>query len=105
MLLDPAGSDLSRIRSRATRDSGRVSSIQLLLRRATVVSEAGFQWSVGLAFVSEDSGKSFEKYRLRLRLGPASLSLSQIDWAALLPDQSTTGWLYVDRDARTMEVV
>jgi len=58
-----------------------------------------------LAFISEDSGKSFVNYRLTLRLGAAAIeALRHGDWTKLLPPADATGWLRVNRAGKEIDV-
>ena len=58
-----------------------------------------------LAFISEDSGRSFVHYRLTLHLGASAMeALHHGDWPKLLPPADMTGWLRVDRASKTIDI-
>ena len=58
-----------------------------------------------LAFISEDSIKTFVHYRVTLHLGAAAMeALARGEWTRLLPPADTTGWLRVDRARKEIDV-
>ena len=71
----------------------------------TVQPEPGLGSIRAMAFVSEDSGRSFVHYRVTVSLSPSSAgAYHKGDWRRLLPDSGATGWLEIDRAAKTLEV-
>lgn len=60
---------------------------------------------VGYALISEDDGRSFERYRFRLTLNPDARGPHGLNWSAVLPEKLSHGrWLVVDRDGKTLEL-
>lgn len=59
---------------------------------------------VGYTLISENDGKTFERYRFRLWLSAASQTEAGTNWDTAIPALSSTGWLRVDRDQKTIEV-
>src|SRR5258705_13972772 len=59
---------------------------------------------IGYALISEDDGKTFERYRFRLWLSPRSHVEGRIDWDAVLPPHQAPDWLRVDREHRSIEM-
>lgn len=58
------------------------------------------------AYVSEDSGKSFVEYRLRLCLNTSAVERYRSGaWSALLPTTDTSQWFALDRAAKEIDVV
>lgn len=56
-------------------------------------------------FVSENSGKSFEEYKMTAYLDPYGIECYLTgDWKKLLPDPEARGWLTVRREAKEMDV-
>src|SRR4051812_44885868 len=45
-----------------------------------------------------------QTWQFRLYVDPGTRSRGDIDWAALLPDDRTTGWLSPDLQRRTMTI-
>jgi hypothetical protein len=71
----------------------------------TVQPEPGRGAMHAMAFVSEDSGKSFVHYRVTVSLSPSAVeAYRKGDWRRLLPDSGTTGWLEIDRAAKALEI-
>src|SRR5437773_10771608 len=59
---------------------------------------------VGFAFISEDDGRTFERYRFRLKLNSGVREPHGINWSAVLPEGLSRGWLLVDRDRKLVEI-
>ena len=60
---------------------------------------------VGFAFISEDDGRTFERYRFRLKLDPQVRQPHGVDWSAVLPESLTSRhWLLVNRDEKRIEI-
>jgi hypothetical protein len=58
-----------------------------------------------MAFVSEDSGTSFVHYQVTVSLNRSAMeAYHKGDWRRLLPDPGTSGWLEIDRTAKTLEI-
>ena len=71
----------------------------------TVQPEPGWGSIRAMAFVSEDSGTSFVHYQVTMSLSPsAAAAYRKGDWRRLLPDSGATGWLEIDRAAKTLEI-
>jgi hypothetical protein len=68
-----------------------------------LVSASGASWVTGRDLISEDDGSSFVDYRFEL--GPVVPQRSEIDWGALLPDDNSSGWLYVDRARKELRML
>lgn len=72
------------------------STIALNLEQSEVLAEA---------YVSENDGKSFIHYRVRLHLNkPAAEACRDSQSCRFLPDSAATGWLVVNRAKKTIEV-
>jgi hypothetical protein len=70
----------------------------------TVLPQLEQRTVLAMAFVSEDSGRSFVQYRVRLRLRPsAAEAYRKGEWRSLLSDPDTTG-LSVNREDRQIEI-
>ena len=65
--------------------------------------DEGADWLLGVAFVSEDDGRTFEHYRFRVAVDTADGGPNGINWHAMLPD-TTVRWLVVDRAQKRMEI-
>jgi hypothetical protein len=95
---------------RLSREFGRLASNDLRFlwcdgfeRADALVSAEGSSWVTGRAFISEDDGRSFVEYRFEL--GPVARQRSEIDWGELLPDDSSSGWLHVDRGRKELRLL
>jgi len=60
---------------------------------------------VGYALISEDDGRSFERYRFRLTVNPDTRESQNRNWSAMLSEGLSRGrWLFIDRDRKLLEV-
>lgn len=58
----------------------------------------------GYALISEDDGKTFERYRFRLWVSQGGECEGGIDWEAVIPLEPARDWLRVDRDHKSLEM-
>jgi hypothetical protein len=58
-----------------------------------------------MGFVSEDSGRSFQQYRITLRLSPSAADAYRMgEWRRLLPETDSATWLTVSRANRKIGI-
>jgi hypothetical protein len=57
------------------------------------------------AFVSEDSGKSFLQYRMRMSLSrTAAEAYHNSEWSSLMPDPASSEWLTINRANKEIQI-
>jgi hypothetical protein len=74
------------------------------LEPTEIVQDEHGQSIVGKAYVVGDRGQSSEDYTFRLTLAGARIGDPTIDWESLVPEESATEWLGVDRDRQMLSI-
>src|SRR2546426_12467552 len=94
---------ISREMAHSQQNTVRFMACDCLEREPGVVAEDGFDWIVGHAdIMGGDEG--CESYGFRLLLGIEGSAREVTDWSALLPSESSTDWLLVDRPQNYIEI-
>lgn len=71
----------------------------------TVTPQLEWNTVIAGAFVSEDSGGSFVRYRMTLRLSEsAGEAYRRGDWSSVLPPPDSSGWLTISRANKEIEI-
>jgi hypothetical protein len=71
----------------------------------TVLSQLEQDAVLAKAFVSEDGGRSFAHYRVRVHLSRSALeAYRKGEWTSLFPDPGSTGWLTISRANKEIQV-
>ena len=68
-------------------------------------SESGFLWITGNVSISEDDGCSGVMYSFQARIGREGVDPDDLVLSTMLPGRDDSGWLSVDRENRSLEII